>query len=237
MTSLEKAINLGYLFLTYKPKKKPSIHSPLSSACIGMFHFFQKSIFDPNTCTLKWAPIMGFVDVHQVNCPIWGWHNSFVPFRYFSKIFSFPQYCSVLHDTLMHKKPFANFISSLNILATCISFSTIWWYVSWFSNPSSFESSFTSNNVFVAGVLTLMIMYSPNYWIAPLMYSSIIISTVTSYVNLMSILRHTWLFPIVVSSSPSNFDYINFKIFLNNSASIWKTFRLTTYQTIVHCFP
>ena len=69
MTSLEKAINLWYLFLTYKPGKKlknPSIHAPLSSACIGMFQFFQKSIFDPNTCTLQRAPIMGFVDVHYL---------------------------------------------------------------------------------------------------------------------------------------------------------------------------
>ena len=53
MTSLEKAINLGYPFLTYKPKrKKPSVHALLSSACIGMFQFIQKSVFDPNTCTL-----------------------------------------------------------------------------------------------------------------------------------------------------------------------------------------
>ena len=58
MTSLEKAINLGYLFITFKHKKKekkqekkPSIHAPLSSACIGMFQFIQKSVFDPNTCT------------------------------------------------------------------------------------------------------------------------------------------------------------------------------------------
>ena len=50
---MEKAINLGYLFLTFKPKKKPSIHAPLSSACIGMFQFIQKSVFDPNTCTLN----------------------------------------------------------------------------------------------------------------------------------------------------------------------------------------
>ena len=33
-------------------------------ACIGIFRFIQKSVFDPNTCTIKWAPIMGFVDVH-----------------------------------------------------------------------------------------------------------------------------------------------------------------------------
>ena len=68
MTSQEKAINLGYHFLTYKLKKKekmkPSIHAPLYAACIGVFQFFQKSSFDPNTCTLKRAPIMGFVDFH-----------------------------------------------------------------------------------------------------------------------------------------------------------------------------
>ena len=41
-----------------------------------MFQFIQKSDFDPNTCTLNWAPITGTVDVHWVNCPIWGWNNS-----------------------------------------------------------------------------------------------------------------------------------------------------------------
>ena len=76
MTSLEKAINLGYLFLTFKPPKKSSIHAPLSSACIGVFQFIQKSVFDANTCTLNWAPITGTVDVHWVNFPIWGWNNS-----------------------------------------------------------------------------------------------------------------------------------------------------------------
>ena len=56
MTSLEKAINLGYLFLTFKPKKEkkyPSIHAPLSSACIGVFQFIQKSVFELNACTLN----------------------------------------------------------------------------------------------------------------------------------------------------------------------------------------
>ena len=56
MTSLEKAINLGYLFLTLKPKTKQknlSIHAQLSAACIGMFQFIQKSGFDLNTCTLN----------------------------------------------------------------------------------------------------------------------------------------------------------------------------------------
>ena len=54
MTSLEKAINLGYLFLTLNPPQKNiSIHAPLSSACIGMFQFIQKNVFDPNTRTLN----------------------------------------------------------------------------------------------------------------------------------------------------------------------------------------
>ena len=54
MTSLEKAINLGYLFITLTPpQKKISIHAPLSAACIGMFQFIQKSVFAPNTCTLN----------------------------------------------------------------------------------------------------------------------------------------------------------------------------------------
>ena len=64
MTSLEKAINLGYLFLTYKLKKKknnPSIHAPIYSACFVMFQFIQKSVFDPNTCNLILAPILGTV--------------------------------------------------------------------------------------------------------------------------------------------------------------------------------
>ena len=53
MTFLEMSINLGYLFLTFKPQKNISIHAPLSSACIGVFQFIQKSVFDPNTCTLN----------------------------------------------------------------------------------------------------------------------------------------------------------------------------------------
>ena len=55
MTSLEKSINLGYLFLTFiqKQNKKTSIHAPLSSACTGVFQFIHKSVFDPNTCTLN----------------------------------------------------------------------------------------------------------------------------------------------------------------------------------------
>ena len=53
MTSLEKANNLGYLFLTFKPPKKTSIDAPLFSACIGKFQFIQKSVFDPNTYTLN----------------------------------------------------------------------------------------------------------------------------------------------------------------------------------------
>ena len=65
MTSLEKDINLGYLFLTFKPKKKkPSIHAPLYHACIGMFQFIQISVFDPSTCTLNGSPITVTVDVH-----------------------------------------------------------------------------------------------------------------------------------------------------------------------------
>ena len=67
MTSQEKAINLGYLFLTYKPKikiKNPSIHAPLSSASTGMFQFFRKVFLTPIHVPHQRAPIMGFVDVH-----------------------------------------------------------------------------------------------------------------------------------------------------------------------------
>ena len=55
MTTLEKAINLGSLFLTLKPQKNKniSIHAPLSAECIGMFQFIQNSVFDPNTRTLN----------------------------------------------------------------------------------------------------------------------------------------------------------------------------------------
>ena len=64
MTSLEKAIDLGYLFLTLKPQKNISIYAPLSDECIDMFQFIQKSVFEFNTCTLNWAPLTGTVDVH-----------------------------------------------------------------------------------------------------------------------------------------------------------------------------
>ena len=56
MTCLEKAINLGCLFLTLKPPKKKKhipINAPLSAACIGMFQFIQMSVFDPNTFSLN----------------------------------------------------------------------------------------------------------------------------------------------------------------------------------------
>ena len=76
MTSLEKASNLGYLFITFKPEKNPSMHAPLSSACIGMFQFIQKSVFYPNICTLNLDPLTGTINVNQVNCPIWGLNNS-----------------------------------------------------------------------------------------------------------------------------------------------------------------
>ena len=42
-----------------------------------MFKFIQKSVFDPNTWTLNWVPLMGTFDVHYVNCPICGWNNSY----------------------------------------------------------------------------------------------------------------------------------------------------------------
>ena len=66
MTSLEKAINLGYIFLTLiPPPKNIEIHAqPLSATCIGMFQFIQKSVFEPNTCTLNWVPLTGTNDVH-----------------------------------------------------------------------------------------------------------------------------------------------------------------------------
>ena len=64
MTSPEKAINLGYLFITLKPQKNISINAPLSAACIVLFQFIHKSVFDPNTCTLNGVPLMGTIDVH-----------------------------------------------------------------------------------------------------------------------------------------------------------------------------
>ena len=77
MTSLEKAIDLRYIFLTLNPPPpKISIHAPISAACIGVFQFIQKSVFDPNTCTLNRFPLTGTVDVHYVNFPIWGWNNT-----------------------------------------------------------------------------------------------------------------------------------------------------------------
>ena len=45
MTSQEKAINVQYHFLTYKPEKNPSIHAPLSFECIGMFQFISEKYF------------------------------------------------------------------------------------------------------------------------------------------------------------------------------------------------
>ena len=41
-----------------------------------MFNFIQKSVFDPNTCTLNCVPLTGTVYVHWVIFPVWGWNNS-----------------------------------------------------------------------------------------------------------------------------------------------------------------
>ena len=78
MTSQEKAINLRYLFLTYKPgKRKKPINAFTSFFCLYWYvSIFQKVFFTPIHVPYQRAPIMGFVDVHQVNCPIWGWNNS-----------------------------------------------------------------------------------------------------------------------------------------------------------------
>ena len=80
MTSQEKAINLGYLFLTYKPEKiimKTHQYMHLFILHILVFfNFFIKVFLTPIHVPYQRAPIMGFVDVQQGNCPIWGWNNS-----------------------------------------------------------------------------------------------------------------------------------------------------------------
>ena len=62
MTSHEKAINLWYLFLTYKPEKNEKPINTFTSF-FWMYWYvsiFQKSIFDPNTCTIPKSPNNGF---------------------------------------------------------------------------------------------------------------------------------------------------------------------------------
>ena len=108
MTYLKKAINLGYLFLTFKPEKEKNhqnMHHFLLHVlvCFNLFRIF----FDPNTCTLNCAQITGTVDVHQVNCTIWGWNNSVE-----KKVFQMPPLtyssCSgaiynILFQTILHQ--------------------------------------------------------------------------------------------------------------------------------------
>ena len=42
------------------------------------FNFFRKVFLTPIHVPYQRALIMGFVDVHWVNFPIWGWNNSTV---------------------------------------------------------------------------------------------------------------------------------------------------------------
>ena len=63
MTSLEKANNLGFIFITLKPIYiyiYISIHAPLSAACIEMFQFIQKSVFWPQYMYPKLSPFNGY---------------------------------------------------------------------------------------------------------------------------------------------------------------------------------
>ena len=77
MTSLEKAINLGYLFLTLTPHPTKKINTCTTLCCIYWYvSIYSKSVFDSNTCILNLVPLMNTVDVQQVNCPVWGWNNS-----------------------------------------------------------------------------------------------------------------------------------------------------------------
>ena len=59
MTSLEKAINLWFLFLALKPPKK-LIYVLLSAAYIGMFEFIQKSVFDFQYMYPTLSPFNGY---------------------------------------------------------------------------------------------------------------------------------------------------------------------------------
>ena len=64
MTSLEKAINLGYLFLTFKPKKNHI------NACTNFFYMYWYVSIYSEECALpqymypKFIPLTGTVDVY-----------------------------------------------------------------------------------------------------------------------------------------------------------------------------
>ena len=51
-------------YLTLKKIKNLSIWAPLSDAYISIFQFIQKFVFDHNTCTVNWVPLMGKFDSH-----------------------------------------------------------------------------------------------------------------------------------------------------------------------------
>ena len=52
MAYLEKAIKLRYIYLTLKQKLvKVKIRAPISAACIDIFQFIQKCVFDYNART------------------------------------------------------------------------------------------------------------------------------------------------------------------------------------------
>ena len=55
-----------YILLKDKMNKNQniSIWAPHYTAHIDIFQFIQKSVFDYNTCTENWVPLMGNCDSH-----------------------------------------------------------------------------------------------------------------------------------------------------------------------------
>ena len=79
MTSQEKAINLRYIFITFKPKIYIKTHQYIHLFILHVmvfFNLFRRVFLTPIHVPFQRAPIMGFVDVHWVNCHIWVWNKS-----------------------------------------------------------------------------------------------------------------------------------------------------------------
>ena len=61
MTSLEKAINLGYLFLTFKPKKKKNINTCTTLFCMYWYvSIYSEECFWPQCMYHKTSPNNGY---------------------------------------------------------------------------------------------------------------------------------------------------------------------------------
>ena len=57
-------VHISYFKTKINENKNTTIQAPLSASRIDIFQFIHKIIFDHNTCTANWVPLMGNCDSH-----------------------------------------------------------------------------------------------------------------------------------------------------------------------------